>query len=239
MNARPNNPIPKGNYGRVTNLEDIQGWRERFSKELEKSGMSLREVSQRTLKPDGTPMSHTTVMSAAHGHGSVMLHTIAAMCDAINADLFYVITGRFGVAAKQPPGVDIPRIPRVTVAPVLPLSRANEAKKLSEDSGQWLGVICLQEGVSDVIVLRVEDGSMEPTYSRTSDVLVRPGEDFDDGDVVVALIDSASECILRRARKTKTRITLAADNEIFGELTANANRIKIIGKVVGYLPANG
>ena len=89
-------------------------------------------------------------------------------------------------------------------------------------------------GESGDFILRVKGDSMKDAGILEDDyVVVRSGEDADNGEIVVAMIDD--EATVKRFFREKDRVRLQPENKAYKPIrTADA---KLVGRVVGVFRA--
>jgi repressor LexA len=88
-------------------------------------------------------------------------------------------------------------------------------------------------GAGEHFALEVKGESMiEAGINDGDTVIIRRGDDANNGDIVVALIDE-EEATLKRLRKRGNSIALEAANPAFETQIYGADRVRIQGKLVG------
>ena len=121
-----------------------------------------------------------------------------------------------------PQGVRIPLFGRVAAGqPIEPIETTDEV-----EVPEWI----LSGG--ETFALTVEGRSMLDDGIRQGDMLVvRKQENAENGQTVVALVDG--EATVKRFFLKKDMVTLKPANREFTPLVVNAERVKVIGVVVG------
>lgn len=95
----------------------------------------------------------------------------------------------------------------------------------------WIGYIdvekvLLKEG-SEYFALKITGDSMSPTLLENDIVIIRKQDDFENGDIVVAIING-NEATIKKAKKTDNTILLQPLNPIYEPLIFTYEEIKTI-----------
>lgn len=121
-------------------------------------------------------------------------------------------------------GVAVPVLGRVPAGqPLLALQQAEELVILPPSL----------VGAAEAFLLRVAGDSMVGAEIRDGDlVLVRRQDWAEDGDIVVALTDG-EEATVKRFHRRGDRVVLLPENPAYDPIELPAERVRILGKVIG------
>ena len=116
----------------------------------------------------------------------------------------------------------------VTSIPILGTVKAGYDYLAQEN---WIGTIDVETSLvgngKDYFALKVHGNSMSPVLIEHDIVIIKKQNDFENGDIVVAIINS-DEATIKKGKKTDSSITLQPLNTAYDPLVFTYNEIKSI-----------
>lgn len=199
------------------------------------SGMSVVEVASRV------PVSPQALHAYFRGTKTPALGTVVRIAEVLGLPVAHLLDGqpdsvreeaaqtqldralhraRREQAALQPGVIDLPVLGHIRAGPMSQIEQRDE------------GVLCLPEPFADGAhyALRIEGDSMEPTLREGEYVAVRRQHVAEDGDIVVARVES--ELVLKRLRRSPHGITLQSDNPAYAAIPIPEDQLQIEGVVM-------
>lgn len=188
---------------------------ERLQKAFEESGLSYRDVEQRTGLPAQSIHRYVTGRTK-----KLPIDTMKQIALAIGVSPAWVMGW-----ADSPEIKNVEPLPQPTKTIPLYAAIGAGAAKIADDYIE--GYIDV-DGKADFAV-RVEGDSMTPTILNGDIILVRQACDVDDNDIAVILKDDSAVC--KRIHHIPHAIVCMSDNEAYDPFILKD--AKILGKVVG------
>ena len=207
----------------MDNLQRAGDWRARLN--VLAGDISLRDLADKS----GGRISYTTVRSLLMDETrDAKLGTIAAFCDALGADMVFVMTGDHVARIALPDGAVLVSPPELSVVPIVPMAQAHNWAALAKvDTADALFLAGVKRGVR---AARVTDTSMAPNFEKGDVITFRDGTP-ESGDA--ALVEVSGTTSLRIWRPRDGKVKLEATNTDFGSTTLSLSAVTVVGIVEG------
>jgi SOS-response transcriptional repressor LexA len=224
-------PAPlKGTPG--SNVMKAADWRERLIAALP-ADKTLRDISSKARSADGVLVSHSTVRSIISGATkSIMLDTLASLCDAADVEIAMIVSGEDVAYLKSPEGYKVDNTPAIRVIPAVRLSRAAHWEEELANSDNIVGLVYLPaQGTEGYMAAIADDSSSAPRVNRGDTVVFKRGE-LNDGELSLVELGGSGFTMLRTPYRRGNKVHLKARNPEFGEQVTPLDRITFSARIM-------
>lgn len=201
-----------------------------YLKELrEAKGLSTREVYNLV------DVSNSYLSLVENGHrrpSAIVLKKLASVYDVDYLDL-YVKAGYADLAEyEKKPKTDALGNPVVSI-PILGTVKAGYDYLAQEN---WIGAVDVDKKLADgneLFALKVHGDSMSPVLIEDDIVIIKKQDDFENGDIVVAIVNG-DEATIKKGKKSENSILLQPLNPSYEPLIFTYDEMKSIPvKIIG------
>lgn len=201
-----------------------------YLKELrEAKGLSTREVYNLV------DVSNSYLSLVENGHrrpSAIVLKKLASVYNVDYLDL-YVKAGYADLAEyEKKPKTDALGNPVVTI-PILGTVKAGYDYLAQEN---WIGAVDVDKKLADgneLFALKVHGDSMSPVLIEDDIVIIKKQDDFENGDIVVAIVNG-DEATIKKGKKNENSILLQPLNPSYEPLIFTYDEMKSIPvKIIG------
>lgn len=195
---------------------------ESFQKRLEKA------LNFRNMKPvelhEKTGISESLLSKYLSGNAIARQRKIALISEALNINPVWLMGYDVPMEETKTDNLGNP----ITEVPLLGTVKAGYDYMAQEN---WEGMIEVDQDIikdgSDYFALKIKGDSMSPVLIENDIVIVKKQEDFENGDLVVAIING-DEATIKKGRKSDNSILLQPLNTAYEPLIFTYDEMKTI-----------